>query len=556
MYSMKAALLQLDPLVGDLAGNLRQLNAAAESAVADGARLLIGAELGIIGYPPRDLLLRAGVAEACESAVASFAASLDPSAVALIGLPRREADGSLRNSIALCREGRIERFFDKRLLPTYDVFDERRHFMPGTLPLHFQLDGTRVGVLLCEDLWQATDVPIDRVYLEDPVAELREADCDLLVVASASPFVLDKRARHLERLRAVAHGLQATVLSVNQVGANDELVFDGGSAVVSNDGALLHESACWEPRVDVVDLARPTPVAEATRSREAELFSALVLGVRAYCRKTGHTEVALGLSGGIDSALVAAIATAALGPDQVSGYLMPSRYSSLGSLEDARELVERLGITRAIEAPIDPLHTAARDAFTAALAEPTGITDENLQARVRGLLLMAHANQTGALVLTTGNKSELAVGYCTLYGDMCGGISVLGDVLKTQVWALARWLNREPERAGFERAPIPVNSIEKPPSAELRPDQQDSDSLPPYEELDELIRLWIDEEASREQVHARSTLAPEQVDRFLGLIDRQEYKRHQAPIVLKVSPRSFGRGRPMPIASKWAPASD
>ena len=556
MVLMKVALLQLDPLVGDLAGNLRQLRAAAEDAAAAGARLLLGTELGIIGYPPRDLLLRAGVAEACEAAVAAFASTLAPELVALIGLPRREADGSLRNSIALCRDGRIECFFDKRLLPTYDVFDERRHFMPGTGPLCFELDGRRIGVLLCEDLWQATDVPIDRVYLEDPVETLRQDDCSLVLVSSASPFVLEKRARHRSRLSDVARSLDAMLVSVNQVGANDELIFDGGSTVVAPDGTLLHEGACWNEQVDVVELDSLEAVEPAVVSPESELFNALVLGVRDYCRKTGHTDVAIGLSGGIDSALVATIAAAALGPEHVSGYLMPSRHSSLGSLEDARELADRLGLAAAIEAPIDPLHVAARNAFTEAFVEPTGITDENLQARLRGLLLMAHANQTGALILTTGNKSELAVGYCTLYGDMCGGVSVLGDLLKTQVYALSRWLNREHASAGFQRAPIPVNSIEKPPSAELRPDQQDSDSLPPYEHLDELIRWWVDEEASPETIREQSSLPPEEVERFLGLIDRQEYKRHQAPIVLKLSPRSFGRGRPMPIASRWAPASD
>ena len=556
MVLMKVALLQLDPLVGDLAENLRQLREAAQQAVAAGAQLLLGTELGFIGYPPRDLLLRAGVAEACEAAVAAFASTLSPEAVALIGLPRREADGSLRNAIALCRNGRIECFFDKRLLPTYDVFDERRHFMPGSGPLCFELDGQRIGVLLCEDLWQATDVPIDRVYLEDPVETLRQADCSLVLVSSASPFVLDKRAQHRSRLSEVARTLDATLVSVNQFGANDELIFDGGSTVVGPDGTLLHEGACWTAQVEVLDLEALEPFEPAEVSSEGELFNALVLGVRDYCQKTGHTDVAIGLSGGIDSALVATIAAAALGPEHVTGYLMPSRHSSVGSLEDARELAQRLGLAAAIEAPIDPLYVAAQSAFTQAFAEPTGITDENLQARLRGLLLMAHANQTGALILTTGNKSELAVGYCTLYGDMCGGVSVLGDVLKTQVYALSRWLNDDYAGAGFQRAPIPVNSIEKPPSAELRPDQQDSDSLPPYEELDHLIRLWVDEEASPETIHSLSTLPAEEVRRFLGLIDRQEYKRHQAPIVLKVSPRSFGRGRPMPIASRWVPASD
>ncbi|MEC9158585.1 MAG: NAD+ synthase [Planctomycetota bacterium] len=555
MHSMKAALLQLDPIVGDLEANLARLREAAAQAVDSGADLLVGTELGLLGYPPRDLLQREGVAEACRHAAERFAEGLPPAVAALVGLPRTAGDGSLHNALALCRGGRVEGYFDKRLLPTYDVFDEHRHFTPGTGPLHFEHAGVRIGVLLCEDFWQADDVSIERAYREDPVATLAGSGCGLVVVASASPFVQGKRARQRERLRRLAGSLGAPVLAVNQVGANDELVFEGASIACDPGGALLHQAASWVEEVSVVDLDR-APIADPVpEAPESALFNALVLGVRDYCRKTGHSEVALGLSGGLDSSLVATIATAALGPGSVTGYLMPSRYSSPGSLEDARELAGRLGLQRTIELPIESLHQAARTAFPPELGEPCGITDENLQARLRGLMLMAHANQTGALVLTTGNKSELAVGYCTLYGDMCGGISVIGDVLKTEAFSLARWLNREHARVGFDTPPIPVSSIEKPPSAELRPDQLDADSLPSYEDLDLVVALRVDQEASRERVHRESRLPSAEVDRLVDLIDRQEYKRHQAPIVLKVSPRSFGRGRPMPIASRWVPAS-
>ncbi len=439
--------------------------------------------------------------------------------------------------------------------PTYDIFDELRHFTSGDEPLTFECGDTTVGVLVCEDLWRAEDVSFDPGYKEDPVEQLADAGCALLLVSSASPFVVGKRVRHLERLAAVARRLDATVVSVNQVGGNDDVIFAGGSVVVGPDGALLHDGVLWEESVEVVDLDHATPVEPRVVTRESELFHALRSGLADYCRKTGHRTVALGLSGGIDSALAATIAAAAIGPEQVIGYLMPSRYSSEGSLEDARALVANLGLGAAHEVGISELHDGLHDALHPSIGSPEGITDENLQSRLRGLLLMAHSNQTGSMVLATGNKSELAVGYCTLYGDMCGGVAVLGDLLKTDVFALSRWINDHHQALGFETAPIPEATIEKPPSAELRPDQLDEDSLPPYEDLDRIIALRIEEECSEETIVRRTGLDPALVSRFVSMFDRQEFKRHQAAVVLKISQRAFGRGRPMPIAGRWAPGS-
>lgn len=553
---MKLGLLQLDPVVGDLEGNLERAIEAALDAIGRGATLLVGGELGLIGYPPRDLLLREGVVGACEHAASIFAGRIPKGVTALVGLPRRAEDGTLRNSVAVCRDGVVEHFFDKRLLPTYDVFDELRHFTAGDGAVFFDCDSSRIGVLVCEDLWRAEDVAIERNYGEDPVASVRAAGCDLLVASSASPFVLGKRQRHLERLAAVASAIDAPVVSVNQVGGNDDVVFAGGSAVMLPSGNLLYEAPMWREDVAVVALSGSGKPPEPGVAPEEELFRALCLGLADYCRKTGHTHALVGLSGGIDSAVVATVAAAALGAGNVTGLLMPSTHSSAGSLEDARRLAGNLGLSGANELSIASLHDEVRNVLRGAIDEPSGVTDENIQARLRGLLLMGVSNHTGAIVLATGNKSELAVGYCTLYGDMCGGVAVIGDVLKTQVYDLARWLNREHGRAGFDTEPIPVSTIEKEPSAELRPDQADTDSLPPYEILDEIVRLRVEEELSLARIVERTGFEDELVRRFVDMIDQSEYKRHQAPIVLKVSSRTFGRGRPMPIAARWVPPSD
>lgn len=558
--SMRIGLLQLDPVVGDLPGNAAAIAAGTRSLAASGAQVVVGSELGLIGYPPRDLLLREGVVEACEDSMAQLACALPASCAVLVGSPRRASDGTIRNAVALCRNGRVEQWFDKQLLPTYDVFDEWRHFVPGTpdqTPVSFTCDGKRIGVLICEDIWRAEDSATMRRYETDPLDHVAAASCDLLAVLSAAPFVLGKRALHHARLASIATQLGIPIAAVNQVGANDDVLFEGGSLALSHSGQPLAVCASWALDSITVDTDADPIEPQKNTALEADLFDALCTGVAGYCAKTGNTKVCVGLSGGIDSALVATIAAAALGPKNVTGVLMPSRYSSNDSLVDARELAANLELGAAHEIEIESIHAAARDALAPALGDVTGVTDENLQARARGLLLMAVANATSALTLATGNKSEFAVGYCTLYGDMAGGVAVIGDVLKTQVFALARWLNDNWESTGrFTCAPIPESSITKPPSAELRPDQRDSDSLPPYDQLDAIVRLRIEDERSVASIHEQTGLPVELIRRWVDVIDRNEFKRHQAPIVLKVSPRTFGRGRPVPLALRWARSSD
>jgi len=412
--------------------------------------------------------------------------------------------------------------------------------------------------VLCEDLWRAEDVGRARGYAVDPVADLAATGLDLLLVPSASPFVRGKHEHHLSILSGTARRHGVVVVSVNQVGANDELVFDGGSAVFGPDGGIRHRvdrftasTATFE--TDLPGCASDDTPGEAAERQLGELFAALVCGIRGYARKTGHERILLGLSGGIDSAVVAALAAAAVGGRRVRGVMMPSRHSSPGSVADARASAEALGLGRLDELPIEAMHAAFAEGLVPAIGIPEGVADENLQSRIRGTLLMGIANTTGELLLATGNKSEYAVGYSTLYGDMNGGLAPIGDVLKTDLVALARSMNRRHRELGFERPPVPIASIEKPPSAELRPDQTDQDSLPPYRILDAVVRGWIERAASAEAIAAEIGRPVEFVRDLVNRIDRNEFKRKQAPPILKTSPRAFGRGRPMPLAGRWNP---
>ncbi len=579
---MRLALVTLNPVVGDIAGNSRAIEGWIARAREAGAQLVVFPELSLVGYPPRDLLLQEGFQEEVEAEARRLASRATMGEiVAVVGAPwRRERGGGLMNSLLVLRDGGIGPRYDKRLLPTYDVFDEERYFKAGASGLVIEVGGDRVGLSVCEDLWQGADTRESGGWWgggryedrEDPVADLVRMGAQLIVNPSASPFCLGKDARQREVVsrHVVRHGV--AIATVNQVGGNDDLIFDGHTAVygpvigakgvvearlvaagpIFRAGMTIVETPSggegWGGRIAVAD-----PVVEATR--EGLLWEALVLGTRDYCRKTGFGRCVLGLSGGIDSAVTVCVAAAALGAERTLGVALPSRYSSPGSVADARLLARALGV-RLVEVPIEDSHAAMertlRPVFAELGAEPgAGLTEENVQSRLRGVILMALSNKTGAILLTTGNKSELAVGYCTLYGDMNGGLAVLSDVTKQDVYALARWINANHERAGFAAAPIPESSITKAPSAELRPNQTDQDTLPAYEALDEIVERYVEGRQSPARIVRESGLSEEVVRRVVRMIDVSEYKRKQTPVGLKVTGLTFGPGRRRPIAQGY-----
>ena len=564
---MRIALAQINPTIGALDDTRGMVATWIERARDAGADLVVFPELVISGYPPKDLLLQEGFVEACVRTAEQIGREHSRGLTILLGCPRRTGDG-LCNSLVAYRDGAELAWYDKRLLPTYDVFDEDRYFEPGHEAVVIEVAGRRVGLSLCEDLWRGEDVGFSARYLReaDPVADMIAAGAELIVNPSASPFVLGKGQRHRDILRrhAVARGVP--IAAVNQVGGNDELVFDGHSRVFDGSGRLVAAGPGFEEALVVCDLPFDAPEAQPTEAdprieapAEELMFKALRLGIADYCRKTGFGKVLLGVSGGIDSAVVAALAAAALGPEAVLGIAMPGPYSSEHSLEDARALAEALGIqmvTIPIKPPMDGAEAAIDPAF-AELGQPAlgsitpDVTEENLQSRLRGMIAMTVSNRTGALVLTTGNKSELAVGYCTLYGDMNGGLAVINDLTKLQVYAVARWMNEQFASCGFARPPIPQRTIDKPPSAELAPDQFDSDSLPPYEVLDEIVRRFIEQHQSRATIVRETGFDEATVRRVLRLIDISEYKRKQMATGLKISGVAFGFGRRMPIARGW-----
>ncbi|MBM5816550.1 MAG: NAD+ synthase [Cyanobacteria bacterium K_Offshore_surface_m2_239] len=563
---MRLALAQLDALVGDLEGNGERLLAACEQAARLDARLVVTPELSLWGYPPRDLLLRAARLERQERVLARLVEAMPPGVGALVGVAEPIPGGgqpALFNALALVEREGWRIVCRKRLLPSYDVFDERRYFRAGEAPAVLELSAGgrswRLGLTICEDLWVEEDLQGHRLAGADPIAELLPHRVDLLLNLSASPFGQGKAALRRRLAARAAARLSVPVVYVNQVGGNDELVFDGGSFVVDAAGSVVVQLACAEPDLGVWDGAAPLRVCEPLPPplvEEEQLLRVLCLGVRDYARKCGFQQAVLGLSGGIDSALVAVIACGALGADRVRALLLPSPWSSRGSVEDASALASRLGIATAT-VPIASLMAGFDAALTPALgATPEGVTAENLQSRIRGCLLMAVANQEGRLLLATGNKSELAVGYCTLYGDMNGGLAVIGDLYKTSVYRLCAWLDSPaaaPCRAALGLPPtgplIGEAILAKPPSAELRPDQRDSDSLPPYEVLDPLLKGLVERLATPEELLAGGA-EPALVARVMGLLQRAEFKRRQAAPVLKVSARAFGSGWRMPIAAK------
>ncbi len=534
---MRVLVAQIAPIVGDVTANADRCIAAIREGLVAGVRIVVLPELVISGYPPRDLLDRADLIEACAAAAHRVAAATTGKLIAVFGCPWRDA--GLRNSGIVAFGGAIVAVRHKSLLPTYDVFDESRYFQPETDPLPVLVDGVTLAVTLCEDIWYDPEL-VRHGYRIDPIERLH--GCNVVVNLSASPFHAGKSEERMSLVQRQAQHAGAPLVYCNQVGGNDELLFDGGSIVMGADGQLLHQGRQFVEETVIVDLAGPTSAPEFPNF-EDEVLDALVMGTRDYCRRTGFTSALIGVSGGIDSALVAVIASRALGGANVLGVGMPGPFSSPGSVTDARNLAENLGM------PFQLIQTTSlNDAFLEAL-QPSfvgrgrDVTEENLQARVRGTLLMALSNKFAHLLLTTGNKSEMAVGYCTLYGDMCGGLAVIGDVFKTDVYRLCARINASEEL-------IPAATLTKPPSAELAPNQTDQDSLPPYAVLDAILRLYV-EGASEpgsivERGYDRAT-----VEQVVKLVARSEHKRWQAAPALRVSPRAFGCGRRMPLAERW-----
>ncbi len=544
---MKIGLAQINTIVGDLAGNADKLLTAYQKLVAEGAELVISPELSIAGYPPRDLLFKSRFVDDNIIRLQELAAATGDVPL-LVGYVAHNTTGQGRrfyNAAAWCEGGEVRHTVRKCLLPTYDVFDEDRYFEPADRAGIVEWRGQRIGVTICEDVWNHPAVPTRRHYQVDPVTELAEAGVDIVLNLSASPWHSGKRLLREKLLGEAAKKCGCPLVYCNLVGGNDELIFDGHSKVMAADGSLFTGLTGFAEELKLVDLSgdQPSVPERYLQEKMADIHDALVLGLRDYAHKSGFRKALIGLSGGIDSAVVAALAAEAFGPENVIGISLPSSISSQHSKDDARILAENLGITFET-LPIAGIVEAASDALAPLFAgTDMGVAEENIQARARGLLLMAVSNKFGALLLTTGNKSEVAVGYCTLYGDMAGGLAVISDLPKMQVYALARWINREREL-------IPVNTIDKPPSAELRPDQKDEDSLPPYPVLDEILRLYVEESQSRQEI-VSAGFDEEVVRDIIRKVDLNEYKRKQAAPGLKTTPLAFGVGRRIPIVQKY-----
>jgi NAD+ synthase (glutamine-hydrolysing) len=544
---VKIALAQIDPTVGDFTGNLQKIVAFSRRAADLGARLTVFSELAICGYPPADLLEKPSFLTRCRTAVDELrAATFDlPTAVlAGVALPAGGADGKpAYNAAVLIDHGNLLLEQHKCLLPFYDVFDEQRYFSPTGPQKVIDFEGTRLAVTICEDAWNDKSFWPRQLYDIDPVEELMRQNPALLINLSSSPYWHHKRTIRREMLTAIARRDAIPVLMSNQVGGNDSLVFDGSSLALNARGELIAQAASFEEDLVVVDPFSTSPVPLPDDDETEAAYRALVLGTRDYVRKCGFRKAIIALSGGIDSALVAAIAADALGAENVTGIGMPSPYSSAGSIDDSRQLAANLGIrfeTISINELFADFNHALAPLFKGL---PPDTTEENIQPRIRGAILMALSNKFGALVLTTGNKSEMAVGYCTLYGDMVGALAVIGDLVKTRVYAVCRWINRE-------REVIPKTILEKPPSAELRPGQMDTDSLPPYDVLDPIVEAYVQRYETPESIAEERGFPLELVQQVVRLIERSEYKRQQAAPVLKVTSKSFGMGRRFPIAVK------
>jgi NAD+ synthase (glutamine-hydrolysing) len=543
---VKIALGQINPTVGDFSGNASKIVAFARRSQAAGAGLVLFPELAICGYPPRDLVERASFVAHNRESAERIASETNGVAVicGLVTPAPPDAGRNVMNSAALLQDGKIAFIQSKMLLPTYDVFDEMRNFTPARQQDLFPFCGNRMALTICEDAWNDKQFWAKRLYTVDPVESLIQAGGNFVLNISASPFWIGKREFRYNMLASIARRHQVPVALVNQVGGNDSLIFDGSSVVLDREGNVIAQGRSFEEDLIFFDSKSLTgDMHEQIAGNEASVYAALVLGTRDYMHKCGFEKAIIGLSGGIDSALTAVIAADAVGPENVIGVGMPGPYSSEGSIGDAQSLAKNLGIRFeliSIEPAYHSYRGMLRDVFA---GKPEDVTEENLQSRARGMLLMALSNKFGAIVLSTGNKSELGVGYCTLYGDMVGGLAVISDVPKTLVYRLAGYVNSQ-------RPVIPKATIEKPPSAELRPDQKDTDSLPPYEVLDAILEDYIEDSHPIEQIAADHNFDIDLVRRVVRMVDRAEYKRQQAAPGLKISPKAFGYGRRFPIAAK------
>jgi NAD+ synthase (glutamine-hydrolysing) len=543
---VKIALGQINPTVGDFSGNAAKIIQFSLQARSDGAGLILFPELAVAGYPPRDLVERPQFVERCRATIEKIAAETVGIAV-ICGTvtPAEAASGKkVMNSAALLREGRIDFIQSKMLLPTYDVFDEMRNFAPAKSQQLFNISGNRMALTICEDAWNDKRFWNRQLYGIDPVEELVRSGGNFVLNISASPFWLGKRELRHDMLTSIARNQKVPVAMVNQVGGNDSLVFDGSSLVIAPDGRVIATGKSFEEDLIYFDSDKLTgDLHPQIEGEEGSAYEALVLGTRDYVHKCGFERAIIGLSGGIDSALTASIAVDALGAQNVIGVGMPGPYSSPGSIDDARDLAHNLKIRFELLSINEIYESARRTLAPVFEGMPQDVTEENVQSRARGLLLMALSNKFGALVLSTGNKSELAVGYCTLYGDMVGGLAVISDVPKTMVYRLCAYVNSR-------HKVIPEATISKPPSAELRPDQKDSDSLPPYEVLDVILEDFVEESWSVEQIASAHNFDKELVRRVIRMVERSEYKRQQAAPGIKISAKAFGYGRRFPIAAK------
>jgi NAD+ synthase (glutamine-hydrolysing) len=543
---VKIALGQINPTIGDFSGNSRKIIDFARRAYASGAQVVMFPELAACGYPPRDLLEKPLFVERSQQTVKEIAEAV-PEITVICGFVSPaavETGKSVMNSAAVLRDGKLQFVQHKRLLPTYDVFDELRYFDPASSQKVLPLNGQQVALTICEDAWNDKHFWHRRLYSIDPVDDLLHAGSNLVLNISASPYHLGKRELRRKMLETIARDNKVPVVLVNQVGGNDSLVFDGSSMAFGPDGSIIAQAKSFEEDLIFIDSETlKGDIHPQTEEGMPTVYAALVLGTRDYVRKCGFSKVIIALSGGIDSALTAAIAVDALGKENVTGVAMPSQYSSEHSITDARELAANLGIRFEI-VPISPIFDSYRKSLAGVFAGlPDDVAEENIQSRIRGNIVMAMSNKFGHLVLTTGNKSEVAVGYCTLYGDMVGGLGVISDVPKTMVYQLSHYVNSRSRV-------IPRSTIEKPPSAELRPGQKDSDTLPPYEILDNILEDYVEDYHSAEQIAQQRGYDVKVVRDVIRMIERSEYKRQQAAPGLKITPKAFGLGRRFPIAQK------